>query len=121
MRSQNWLVAPRNITLFPLAGIITLTFLVFLLSLFLALDPQRLAQMETSVSFRIFCAIVGVVSAPTGIYLAIGMFWYWATLDRSSKLHKTIWFLLFLTTGFVALAAYSILVYRRQAKFGADV
>ncbi len=71
--------------------------------------------METSVLFRIFCGVIGVVSAPAGIYLAIGMFWYWATLDTSRKPHKTIWFLLFLTTGFIGLAAYSILVYRRQA------
>jgi len=48
------------------------------------------------------------------IYVLVGMLWYWAKLDTSTPLQKTLWFLLFLVTGFFGTAIYSIAVYRSQ-------
>jgi NADH:ubiquinone oxidoreductase subunit 4 (subunit M) len=42
------------------------------------------------------------------------MLWYWAKLDTSTALQKTLWFIFFLVTGFFGTAIYSIAVYRRQ-------
>ncbi|HXN53252.1 MAG TPA: hypothetical protein VN943_15075 [Candidatus Acidoferrum sp.] len=111
---SDWLVRPRTVTFFSLASAIMLIAGALVLALYLS-DTKTISLLETSTAFRTFCGVVGVVAAPSGIYLLVGMLWYWAKLDTSTTLQKTLWFLLFLLTGFFALAFYSIVVYRRQA------
>jgi hypothetical protein len=111
--SSDWFVRPRTVTLFTLASSIVLIAGVLMLGLYFS-DAKTISLLETSTAFRTFCGIVGVVAAPSMIYVLAGMLWYWAKLDTSTPLQKTLWFLLFLVTGFFGTAIYSITVYRRQ-------
>jgi len=99
--------------LFSVASTFILITGVLMLALALS-DTNTISLLETSTVFRTFCGVVGVVAAPSGIYLLVGMLWYWAKLDTSRTFQKTLWFLLFLLTGFFGLAVYSFFVYRRQ-------
>ena len=110
---SDWLVRPRSVTLFSLASVIMLIAGVLMLALYLS-DTKTISLLETSTAFRIFCGLVGLVAAPSGIFVLVGMLWYWAKLDTSTPIQKTLWFLLFLVTGFFGTAIYSIIVYRRQ-------
>lgn len=113
MIRSDWLVRPRNVMFFSLASTIVLIAGTLLLALYLS-DAKTISELETSTVFRTFCGVVGLVAAPSAIYVLVGMLWYWATLDTSTTLQKTLWFLLFVLTGFFALALYSLIVYRRQ-------
>jgi hypothetical protein len=99
--------------LFSVASTIILITGVLMLALALS-DTNTISLLETSTVFRTFCGVVGVVAAPSGIYVLVGMLWYWAKLDTSTTFQKTLWFLLFLLTGFFGLTFYSFVVYRRQ-------
>ena len=111
--NSNWLLRPRSVTLFTTASAIVMLSGALLLFLYLA-DTKTISVLETSTVFRVFAGLVGLVAAPSGIYLFVGMLWYWAKFDTSPTLYKALWFILFLGTGFLALALYSILIYRRQ-------
>jgi len=113
MASSDWLIRPGSVTLFSAASAIMLAFGVILIGVGSYRGAPSL--LESATAFRTLCGLVGVFAAPAGIYLVIGMLWYWAKLDPSSKFRKTLWFLSFLTTGFFGLALYSLLVYRPQA------
>jgi hypothetical protein len=110
---SDWLVTPPSVMLFSVASTFILITGVLMLALALS-DTNTISLLETSTVFRTFCGVVGVVAAPSGIYLLVGMLWYWAKLDTSRTFQKTLWFLLFLLTGFFGLAVYSFFVYRRQ-------
>jgi hypothetical protein len=110
---SDWLVRPRSVALFTLASVIMLTAGAIMLALYLT-DAKTISLLETSTAFRTFCGVLGLVAAPSGIYVLVGMLWYWAKLDTSTPLQKMLWFLLFLVTGFFGTAIYSITVYRRQ-------
>jgi hypothetical protein len=91
-----------------------------MLALYFA-DAKTISMLESSLAFRTFCGIVGVIAAPSGIYVLVGMLWYCVKLDTSPPLQKTLWFLFFLVTGFFGTAIYSITVYRRQVLLGQTV
>jgi|SRR5579864_1593045 len=110
---SDWLVRPRSVTLFSLASVIILIAGLLMLALYFS-DTKIISLLETSAAFRAFCGLVGLVAAPSGIFDLVGMLWYWAKLDTSTPLQKTLWFLLFLVTGFFGAAIYSITVYRTQ-------
>src|SRR5260370_39419526 len=114
MASSDWLIRSGSVTLFSVSSAIVLAFGVIMIgvSSYRGTTPSLL---ETATAFRILCGLIGVFAAPAGIYLFIGMLWYWAKLDPSPRYSKTLWFLLFLLTGFFGLAIYSLVVYRRQA------
>ena len=115
MASSDWLKRPQIVTLFAFSSAIMLTSGVILIGLGVSSYRGTLSVLETSTALRTLCGLVGLFAAPAGIYLVIGMPWYWAKLDPSPWPSKTLWFLLFLLTGFFGLAVYSLVVYRRQA------
>jgi len=95
------------------ASIMMLIAGILMFALYLS-DAKTISVLETSTAFRTFSGLVGVMAAPSGIYVLVGMLWYWAKLDTSTPRQKTLWFLLFLVTGFFGTAIYSLTVYRRQ-------
>ena len=115
MSGSEWLTSPRSLRLFSWASITMLICVFYLLSLLALSGTKILTQLEASAVFRAFSGLVGVVSAPAGIYLFIGMFWYWAALDTSARSHKILWLVSFLFVGFITLPLYELVVYRRQA------
>lgn len=110
---SDWLVRPKSVTLFMFASIMMLIAGILMFALYLS-DAKTISVLETSTAFRTFSGLVGVMAAPSGIYVLVGMLWYWAKLDTSTPRQKTLWFLLFLVTGFFGTAIYSLTVYRRQ-------
>ena len=110
---SDWLARPRSVKVFTLASTVTLIAGALMLALYFS-GAKTISLLETSTAFRTFCGIVGVVAAPSMVYVLVGMLWYWAKLDTSTHLQKTLWFLLFLVTVFFGTAIYSIAVYRRQ-------
>ena len=115
MSNSEWLTKRPSPVLFELASGIMLAVAVLLVVVVAASNTSALTFMETSIIFKTFCGLLGVIAALAGMYLALGMLWYWAVLDHSTRFHKAVWFLAFLLTGFFGLALYCILVYRRQA------
>jgi len=115
MASTDWLRKPRNIKAFSAASVVILASGMLVSAILVLPSRGALPLLEASTLFRTFCGLVGVLAAPAGIYLALGMVWYWAKLDPSPRFYKTLWFLLFLATSFFGLAIYSLFVYRRQA------
>src|SRR5712672_2758486 len=113
MTNLDWLVKPRTASLFLSASAMVILGAALLLFLDFA-DARTISFLETSTVFRVFAGVVGVVAAPSAIYLFVGMLWFWARVDDSPRLVKALWLILFIGTGFLALAFYSLFVYRRQ-------
>jgi uncharacterized membrane protein len=116
MLTSDWLTKPRTARLFLVSSVLVLVSGAFAISLYEISGWSVFHLIETSTVFKTLCGLLGVVTAPAGIYVFVGMLWYWARLDTSSRFRKALWFMLFLTTGFIGLAIYSLSVYRKQVQ-----
>lgn len=83
---------------------------VFTLPLF------ALPLLESSLSSQVITVIGGfliVIGALGGVYLWIGMLWYWARFDNSAEVTKLWWFLALFAFVPIGTAFYYFAVYRR--------
>jgi hypothetical protein len=110
----NWLRSSMAHVIFQYASVIVLCvglFLAFLITPWFA----RLAALPMGDAvLRILGGSLGVLGAPAGLILWVGMFVFCFTEDRSAPPSKIVWCALFLLAAFFASAVYFFAVYRKQ-------
>jgi hypothetical protein len=116
MNGTEWLTKLGTARLFLVASIVVVLSLVLGFALYPLSHTSVFPSLEGSTMFRIFYACIGAIGAPAGIFVILGMLWYWGKLDSSPRLNKGLWFVLFLVTGPLGLSLYSLLVYQKRVR-----
>lgn len=114
MRGNHWLLRAQSSRLFFISTIALFAVGLFMLSLSVLYRNGALRYVDGSILFIGVCFLVACTAACAGIYLFVGMLWYWAEFDTSPHTVKLFWLAGFFVLGWPALAAYYFFVYRRQ-------
>ncbi len=106
--TDEWFATSRAFLLFFVCSILTLA----LVPVFLG----RISGREASRWLELFWGTIGVLGAPATLFLWIGMWRYWARLDRSSRWAKRLWFTVLLIGFWYGSVLYCYLVYLPQIR-----
>jgi hypothetical protein len=101
--SDEWLGTSRASLLFIACSVFTLA----LIPVFLGLISGK----GGSLLFQACWGSIGVLGAPATIFLWIGMWKYWARVDRSRRLVKRFWFIVLLVGFWYGSVLYCYFVY----------
>ena len=115
---EHVLMQPRTkkfLTIAAIAASLLMLFMSCLVVVYLWLGPAAADRLQQSSWLQGLAFILGVVGAPSALGLWIAMLWYWASLDRGSRMSKLFWFLLLILANCIAAPFYCFIVYRRQA------
>jgi hypothetical protein len=114
VRDNHWLLRAQSSQLFFISSIAVFVVGLFMLSLSVLYRNGVLQYVNNSNLFVGICFLVACIAVCAGIYLFVGMLWYWVQFDTSPRRLKLSWLASFFILGWVALAAYYFIVYRRQ-------
>lgn len=118
--SAHWLLRPKSEKWFHVSSLVVMLSALFMPFVYIVGTNPNLHNTALDVLVRISAMLVGIVAAPMAIYILVGMVWYWARFDSSSRMAKTLWFISFLIIGWYAAAVYFFVVYRQQRRVSCE-
>jgi hypothetical protein len=113
MVSEHWVLQQRPRLLFSYAAVVTTIILVIGVIANVMLADRGTIWVPETLPFKIVGVVVGAVGASAALWLWVGMCWYWAQLDQSSRRSRIFWFVMLLLGNWAGATAYYFLVYRR--------
>lgn len=115
---EHWLSSTPAKNFFKFASIIFLVSIVFLgaaLAGVLVAGEDRMQHYANQWWLQVVGFLLGVVGAPCGIALWIGMFSHWASTNQSPKSVRAVWFFLFIFGNWLVALLYYFGSYRKQS------
>ena len=113
MVSEHWVLQQRTRLLFSYAAVVTTIIFVIGVIANVMLAKRGAIWVPENLPFQIAGAVVAAVGASAGLWLWVGMCWYWVQLDRSSRRSRIFWFVMLLLGNWAGATVYYFLVYRR--------
>jgi hypothetical protein len=69
-----------------------------------------------SLPTRVFFGFVGALGAPAALFLWLAMWYYWVRHDHSSRLRKSMWFIVLLLGAWFGSSLYYFFVFARRGE-----
>jgi protein-S-isoprenylcysteine O-methyltransferase Ste14 len=118
---EHWLSRAPAKNLFKFASAIFLITIVFLGAAAAGVSiagGDRMQHFANHWWVQALCLLLGVVAAPCGIGLWIGMFCHWASTNQSPKSMRVVWLLLFIFGNLMVALLYYFFSYQRRSAAG---
>jgi RHS repeat-associated protein len=116
---QHWLLKKTQRRLFAYAALGAVLICILALAIDLIPDNET-TQITQTLPAKILGVALGLIGAPTVLWLWVGMAWYWLRLDSSPRRQKIAWFLVLLMLNWIGAIAYYFVVFRRAQPGRAD-
>jgi hypothetical protein len=111
---REWMLTRDAQYRFLFASSVAMLWTVFFLCL--GYNNEWIKAVNQSNAMKLVGEIVIVLGVFGALFIFFGMCWYCLRVDRSSYLIKTLWIILFISTGWLGSIIYYLFIYRPNVR-----